>query len=176
MPRLPLKNKLLKINKKQLYQQSFFNFSLNFKNCFLVILPAKFLTLSYSTGILMRLSEKYRPAKLKIILLLAVYVFVSLTNLFFVERYTRNITSSTHYSLVAKRNVKSFFRLPKAASTTFNQNQTQYNEINQKAALFFVVLLFTPGLLVIKKKLFPHSNQLIPDYQYAFLRYRSIQI
>jgi hypothetical protein len=68
------------------------------------------------------------------------------------------------------------FRLQKAVSSISGQNQTPYSHINQKASLFFIMLLFVPGVFFIKKKLFPHSNQLIPDYQYTFLRYRSIQV
>lgn len=113
---------------------------------------------------------------MQVILLLAVYIFVSLTNLYFVERQTRNFNSKYNHSFIAKRKTKNLFRLQKAASTTFNQNQTQYNLVSQKAALFFIVLLFARGVFAIKKKFFPHSNQQIPDYQYAFLRYRSIQI
>jgi len=108
--------------------------------------------------------------------LLAVYIFVSLTNLYFVERHTRNFNSNYKNSFITKRKAKNMFRMQKAASTTFSQNQTQYKQISQKVALFFIVLLFAPGLFILKKNLFPHSNQLIPDYQYAFLRHRSIQI
>lgn len=109
-------------------------------------------------------------------LLLAVYIFISLTNLYFVERHTRNFNSKYKHSFIAKRKIKNMFRTQKAASTTVSQNQTPYNLISQKAALFFIVLLFGQGVLTVKKKLFPRSNQLIPDYQYTFLKYRSIQI
>jgi hypothetical protein len=124
----------------------------------------------------MNLQERYRSVNIQVILLLAIYIFVSLTNLYFVERQTRNFTNKYSHSFLAKRKTKNMFRLQKAASTTFSQNQTQYNQFSQKAALFFVVLLFAPGIFIIIKKLFPHSNQLIPDYRYAFLRHRSIQI
>ncbi|HTK20062.1 MAG TPA: hypothetical protein VL442_11130 [Mucilaginibacter sp.] len=123
----------------------------------------------------MRFKKKYRTVNMQVILLLAVYIFISLTNLYFVERHTRNFNNKYKHSFIAKRKVKNMFRLQKAASTTFSSNQTLSKQISQKAALFFV-LLFVPGLFVIKKRLFPHSNQFIPDYQYAFLRYRSIQI
>jgi hypothetical protein len=125
---------------------------------------------------LMRFKEKYRSVNIQVILLLAVYVFVSLTNLYFVERHTRNFNNKYKHSFIAKRQVKNMFRTQKAATTTFSQNQTPYNLINQKAALFFIMLLFGTGMFTIKKKLFPSSNQLIPDHQYAFLRCRSIQI
>lgn len=124
----------------------------------------------------MRLQEKYRSVNIQVILLLAVYIFVCLTNLYFVERHTRNFNTNYKHSFIAKRQIKNMFRLQKAANTTFSQNQTSCNQISQKAALFFIILLFPAGVLTVKKKLFPHSNQLIPDYQYAFLRYRSIQI
>ena len=124
----------------------------------------------------MKFKQKYRSVNIKVILLLAVYIFVSLTNLYFVERHTRNFNSNYKNSFITKRKAKNMFRMQKAASTTFSQNQTQYKQISQKVALFFIVLLFAPGLFILKKNLFPHSNQLIPDYQYAFLRHRSIQI
>lgn len=120
--------------------------------------------------------EKYRSVNIQVILLLAVYIFVSLTNLYFVERQTRNFNNKYKHSFIAKRKVTNMFRQQKAASTTFSQNQTPYNQLNQQASLFFILLLLVPGVFVIKKKLFPHSNQFIPDYQHSFLRYRSIQI
>lgn len=125
---------------------------------------------------LMTFKEKYRSVNIQVILLLAIYIFISLTNLYFVERHTRNFNNKYKHSFIAKRKIKNMFRMQKAASTIFSQNQTPYNQVNQKAALFFIMLLFAPGVFVIKKKLFPRSNQLIPDYQYTFLRYRSIQI
>ena len=124
----------------------------------------------------MRFKEKYRPVNIQVILILAVYIFVSLTNLYFVERQTRNFNNKYKHSFVAKRKIKNMFRTQKAASTTVSQSQSQSNQINQKAALFFIILLFASGASVIKTKPFLHSNQLTPDYQYAFLRYRSIQI
>ena len=124
----------------------------------------------------MRFEEKYRSINVQVIFLLAIYIFVSLTNLYFVERQTRNFNSKYKHSFIAKRKVKNMFRMQKAASTTFNQNPTSYNQISQKAALFFIMLLFAPDVFAGKKKLFPRSNQLIPDYQYVFLKYRSIQI
>jgi len=124
----------------------------------------------------MRFKEKYRSLNIQVILILAVYIFVSLTNLYFVERQTRNFNNKYKHSFVAKRKIKNMFRMQKAASTTVSQNQTQSNQINQKAVLLFIVLLFASGVSVIKKKSLLHSNQLIPDYQYTFLRYRSIQI
>ena len=124
----------------------------------------------------MRFKEKHTSINIQVILLLAVYIFVSLTNLYFVERQTRNFNNKYKHSFIAKRQVKNMFRMQKAASTTFSQNQTPYNEVGQKAALFFIMLLFAPGVFAIKNKLFPHSNQAIPDHQYVFLKYRSIQI
>jgi len=124
----------------------------------------------------MKFIQKHNPVKIQVVLLLAVYIFVSLTNLYFVERHTHNFGSKYSHSFLAKRKTKNMFRLQKAASTTFSSNQTLSKQISQKATLFFIVLLFAPGMFVIIKRLFPHSNQLIPDYQYAFLRYRSIQI
>lgn len=125
---------------------------------------------------LMRFKGKYRSVNIQVVLLLAVYIFISLTNLYFVERHTRNFNNKYKHSFIAKRKIKNMFRTQKAASTTFSQNQTPYNQICQKAALFFIILLFAADVVLNKKKLFPHSNQLIPDYQYVFLKYRSIQI
>ena len=124
----------------------------------------------------MKFKKKYRLINIQVILLLALYIFVSLTNLYFVERHTHNFNGKYKHSFVAKRKTKNMFRLQKAASITFNSNSTSYNQISQKAALFFIILMFAPGMFLIKKNLFPHSNQLIPDYQYAFLKYRSIQV
>ena len=124
----------------------------------------------------MRFKERYRSVNIQVILLLAVYIFVSLTNLYFVERITRDFGNNHKHSFIAKRKTKNIFRLQKAASTTFSPNQTIYKQISKKAALFFIILLFAPGLFVVKKRLFPRSNQFIPDYQYTFLRYRSIRV
>jgi len=68
------------------------------------------------------------------------------------------------------------FRLQKAANTTLSQSKTSANEAAQRVVQFFIVLLFAAGTLVVAKKLFPPTNLFLPDYQYAFLRYRSIQI
>ena len=124
----------------------------------------------------MTFKEKYGSVNIQVVLLLAVYVFVSLTNLFCGERQTRIFNNKYKHSFIAKRKAANMFRLQKVASTPFSQNQTPYNQINQKASLFFIMLLFAPGVFVINKKLFPLSNQLVPDYQHAFLRFRSIQI
>src|ERR1700742_3684391 len=102
----------------------------------------------------MRLKEKYRSVNIQVILLLAVYIFVSLTNLYFVERHTHNFSRKSNHSFLAKRKTKNMFRLQKAASTTFSSNQTLSKQVSQKATLFFIVLLFAPGLFVIKKRLF----------------------
>jgi len=166
----------LKINHKQLVKLIYFNFVLGFKTCFLIILPPKAFNPEVIAIVQMKFIEKHNPVKIEVVLLLAVYIFVSLTNLYFVERHTHNFNNKYSHSFLAKRKTKNMFRLQKASSTTFSQTETQYKQISQKAALFFIVLLFASGTFMTKKSLFPHSNQLIPDYQYAFLRYRSIQI
>jgi hypothetical protein len=122
----------------------------------------------------MSTSKKHQFVNIKVLLILVVYLFIHLTNLFFVA--PRLHKSSSNHTYIVKRKVKNIFRLQRAASTTVNQNNISANRFVQFAAQFFIWLLLTPGVFVVKSKLFPSQNQFLPDYQYSFLYCRSIKV
>ena len=120
------------------------------------------------------LPREHRARNFGILLLLAVYLFIHLTNVFFVA--PRRPQNSKAHSYIIKGKTKNTFSLQRTASSTANQNTISANRIVQYAALFFIVLLFVSGFLMAKQKLFPPPNQFLPDHHYSFLIHRSIQI
>jgi hypothetical protein len=118
--------------------------------------------------------KKYQNVNFKVLLLLTVYLFISLTNLFFVVRYTAKYND--RYIYVIKGKGKNIFRLQKVASTTLNETKVSVNRLVQYGAQFFILLLFTAGVLTVNRKLFPSPNQFLPDYRQIYLRYRTIRI
>ena len=118
--------------------------------------------------------KKYKKVNFKVLLLLAVYFFISLTNLFFVTRHTTNFNE--RYIYIIKGKVKNIFRLQKVASTTLNETKVSINRFVQHGAQFFILLLFAAGVLIANRKLFPSPNQFLPNYQQTYLRYCIIRI
>lgn len=118
--------------------------------------------------------QKYQDVNFKVLLLLAVYLFISLTNLFFVTRHTTNFNE--RYIYIVKGKVKNIFRLQKVASTTLNETKVSINRFVQNGAQFFILLLFTAGVVIGKWKLFPSPNQFLPNYRQTYLRYCIIRI
>src|ERR1700753_78659 len=118
--------------------------------------------------------QKYKKVNFKVLLLLAVYFFISLTNLFFVTRHTTNFNG--RYIYIVKGKGKNIFRLQKVASTTLNESKVSVSRLVQYGALFFILLLFTPGVLVINQRLFPSPNQYLPNSGQTYLRYCVIKI
>ena len=118
--------------------------------------------------------KKYQDVNFKVLLLLAVYLFISLTNLFFVARHTTNFNE--RYIYIIKGKGKNIIRLQKVASITLNETKVSANRLVQYGAQFFILLLFTAGVLTANRKLFPSPNQFLPNYGRAYLRYCTIRI
>jgi len=118
--------------------------------------------------------KKYQSVNIKVLLVLAVYLFIHLTNIFFVT--PRSHKGDSNHTYIVKGKVKNIFRFQRAASTIVNQNNISTNRFALFAAQFFIVLLLACGIWVTGSKLFPAPNRFLPDYHYAFLRFRSIKI
>jgi hypothetical protein len=118
--------------------------------------------------------KKYQNVNFKVLLLLAVYLFISLTNLFFITRHTTNFND--RYIYIIKGKGKNIIRLQKVASITLNETKVSINRLVQYGAQFFILLLFTAGVLTANRKLFPSPNQFLPNYRQTYLRYCTIRI
>jgi hypothetical protein len=119
-------------------------------------------------------TKKYQSVNIKVLLILAVYLFIHLTNIFFVTPRPHN--GDSNHTYIFKGKVKSIFRFQRAASTTLNQNNISTNRFALFAAQFFIVLLSASGIGLTRSKLYPAPNRFLPDYHYAFLRFRAIKI
>jgi hypothetical protein len=122
----------------------------------------------------MLLPTKYQKVNLNVLLLLMVYLFIHVSNLFFVQQNTA--VKSKHHSFIFKRKIKSFFKVQKSEKTTVNQTRLSLQRLIQNAAKFFVLLLFGAVVLTGVSKLFPSPNQYLPDYRHAYLQCCVIRI
>jgi hypothetical protein len=117
---------------------------------------------------------KFQNVNFKVLLLLAVYLFISLTNLFFITRHTTNFNE--RYIYIIKGKGKNIIRLQKVASITLSETKVSINRLVQNGAQFFILLLFTAGVLTANRKLFPSPNQFLPNHRQTYLRYCAIKI
>jgi hypothetical protein len=109
---------------------------------------------------------------LKVLMLLTVYLFFSITNAFFVSRQTHTPRRST----LIKPAAQGVFHIPKASRVAIYQTRVSMSQLAQSAAQFFIVLFFCIGLLKADFKSGWLSFFYRPDLHYSYLRHCVIRI
>jgi hypothetical protein len=111
--------------------------------------------------------KKHQKTKIKVLLLLVIYLFFHITNSFFRPREIA--VFKPHAAL--KQATEGFVHLPKAAKTAINKNKLSISSLIQKASLSFIVLLFGAGLACFRGKLLSYRDKFYNCNNDIFLRY-----
>src|ERR1700757_4692464 len=82
--------------------------------------------------------KRYRKIHVKVLLLLAVYLFFHVTNCFFKPRETSVNTPN----IVLKQATECFVHLQKTAKTTLSENRLSISRLIQNASRHCILLLF----------------------------------
>jgi hypothetical protein len=114
--------------------------------------------------------KKYRKIHLKVLLLLAVYLFFHITNCFFKPKEISVDTAG----VVLKQATGCFVHLQKSAKTTISESRSSISRLMQKASRNFILLLFFAVPAITASHLFPPVNQ--PETGLYYLRFCVIRI
>jgi flagellar biosynthesis protein FlhB len=115
---------------------------------------------------------KYKNLHMKVLLILTVYLFFSITNAFFASNQTRPFTTGS----LLKPATSTVFHLPKTNRAIISQTRASVNQLVQSAAQFFIVLLVSAGLLKNRSKRVTAFLFYRPDRHYSYLRHCVIRV
>jgi hypothetical protein len=111
--------------------------------------------------------KKHQKTKIKVLLLLVIYLFFYVTNSFF---RPHEVTLDKSHSTV-KQATEYFVHLQKAAKIAISENKLSISRLIRIASLFFIVLLFSAGLAGCRCKLTSCQDKFYSCNNDIFLRY-----
>lgn len=113
----------------------------------------------------------YKPIHTFALVMMALYVFVFITHIFFLPNLNTN--SSINHNCFLKRKTETYINLQRTDKTVINENLVRAGKNNPGS----FILLFTKAFVSSVKQV-PASQllQFIPDHHYVYLANRVIRI
>lgn len=109
---------------------------------------------------------------LKALLLITVYLFFSIANVFF----TNKQIAAPRGSSIVKTASQGTIHIPKTNKAAVFQQRISVSQLVAHGSQFFIVLLVCSCFLIVYKKLGPVLSYSVVNRHYAYLRYCVIRI
>lgn len=89
--------------------------------------------------------KKQHDINVRVLLLVAVYLFFHITNSFFSARHV----AAYKHSTTIKQETVSLVHLQRAARTAISESRLSFGQLIQKASKFFILLLLAVGITAV---------------------------